>query len=75
MRICVFLDMNEISLIPQLSKTMHRITKDEMFDPLWTIHAYHDFLTKTGYTGLKNYNLIRIDIKLREMYFQSRELV
>lgn len=45
------------------------ITKRPEFDGQWVIKSFQNLLSKSGYLGLRNNNLRRIDIQLRAMHF------
>ena len=44
------------------------------FEGQWVIKSFQNLLSKSGYQGLRNNNLRRIDIHLRAMHFQSESL-
>ena len=45
------------------------------FDGQWVIKSFQSLLSKSGYSGLRNNNLRRIDIQQRGMHFQSQSIL
>lgn len=39
------------------------------------MNTYNTFMSKAGYTGMKNLNLIRIDKMLKDMFYESEALI
>lgn len=50
------------------------ITTRPEFDGQWVIKSFQNLLSKSGYSGLRNNNLRRIDIQLRAMHFQCESI-
>jgi len=66
-RICSYLTLGEISSLSLVSKKMHIKFKDQKLEGIWIINTYNTFMSKAGYTGMRNLNLIKIDKFLREI--------
>lgn len=45
------------------------------FEGQWVIKSFHGLLSKSGYSGLRNSKLRRIDLHQRGMHFQAQSLV
>lgn len=61
MIVCQYLSVSELLKIASCSKLSVRKCKEAEFDGLWVITSFHSMYSKTGYTGLRNHNLKRID--------------
>ena len=46
-----------------------------LFEPLWTLHSYHELLSKTGWVGIKNSRLNRIDNVLKQMNSNANQII
>lgn len=64
-------DMMRLSVV---SKKMAATFKDKEMDQVGVLNSFHLMLTKTGFTGLRNNNLKKIDMKLLNMHFQAEGL-
>jgi hypothetical protein len=43
------------------------MVKDSSFEGVWMMQTMQNLISKSGYTALRNHNLIRIDNLLKEM--------
>ena len=48
---------------------------DDSFEGVWVIHSFHQILSKTGLTGLRNNQLQRVDQALYKMHYQCESLL
>jgi hypothetical protein len=55
-------------------RVRQEITTKPEFEGQWVIKSFKDLLSKSGYTGLRNNYLRRIDIQLRAMHFQTESI-
>lgn len=53
-RISSYLTLKEISNFSLTNKKINKTFSLAQFTPLWTIHSFLNFYSKTGYTGVKN---------------------
>jgi hypothetical protein len=60
-KILLYLDTPELFPCLNINKQMNKKLKSEFFVGFWTLHCFHDLMTKTGLTGLINLNLQKID--------------
>jgi hypothetical protein len=49
--------------------------KSPSLEGVWVMNSYNTFMSKSGYTGVRNLNLIRIDKMLKEMHFECESLI
>lgn len=56
-------------LLSSCSEYRNTLVKAPEFEGQWVIKSFQSLLSKSGYQGLHNNNLRRIDIQLRAMHF------
>lgn len=50
-----------------LSKAMRDKSRDHVMDGVWAMHSYSHFMSKTGFTGVRNINLFEYDSLMKDM--------
>lgn len=48
----------------------HTIMYQPEFEGQWVIKSFQSLLSKSGFSGIRNNNLRKIDIQMRPMHFQ-----
>eukprot|EP00347_Sterkiella_histriomuscorum_P001426 403372083 len=74
-RISSYLTLMEMSNFQLTNKKIFSILTSPNFQPLWTMHSFLNFMSKTGQTGVRNFNLFKIDYILKELHIQSQYLL
>ena len=70
--ICQHLSTKDIMNLGKLNKKMNKImTGGTQFDGIWVINSFQSMFSKTGYTGIRNHNLLRLDRELNAMHYQT----
>lgn len=73
--IVTYLGIQEMSHLSLTSKQWYGIVRDPALEGHWVVQSQQYMLSKTGLTGLRNHNLIRLDHLLRDMHMESMQLV
>ena len=47
----------------------HTIMYESEFEGQWVIKSFQSLLSKSGFSGIRNNNLRKIDIQMRPMHF------
>lgn len=66
-KILSYIDAPEVGHMLMINHSLLIKLKSPYFEPLWTIHSFHEILSKAGLTAMRNWNLLRIDRDLKEM--------
>ena len=75
MLICQNLTVKETTRLTLTSRKVLKASYDDCFEGVWVIHSFHQILSKTGLTGLRNNQLQRVDQALYKMHYQCESLL
>ncbi len=74
-RIASFLTLGDISNLSLLSQSFNQKMKSPLLESIWIMNTYSTFVSKSGYTGIRNLNLVRIDKMLKDMHYETEALI
>jgi len=73
-RVASFLTLSDLSHLSLTSKKMFEKMKDKHLEGVWVMNTHSTFMSRGGFTAIRNLNLIRIDKFLREIHQETETL-